>query len=142
MKRVKQVMTKGIMPASPSDTVALVARKLTEYGIEAMPVCREGRFLGVITGKDIIMQVVATGHDPNTVQVESLMSNHIPRIQGEAEIVKAARLMAGTGVHYLPVVNNTGRFTGMITLSDLVSESLALASMVLAKTSERELNAR
>jgi len=39
--------------------------------------------------------------------------------------------MANHGICYLPVVNNGGKFAGLLTIDDLVKESLILASLVL-----------
>ncbi len=136
MTIIKQIMKQRIQPASPSDPVSVIAQILMASRMSVVPVCEGDKFKGIITERDIISKVVAHGLDPNEVKAEMLMANNIPKLETRTDIVEAARVMANAGVHYLPVLNRTGKFVGLVTLDDLVSESLALAGMVLSKTSK------
>jgi len=136
MTTVKQIMKQRIQPASPSDPVSVIAQIFMASRMSVVPVCEGDKFKGIITERDIISKVVAHGLDPDEVKAEMLMANDIPKLETSTDIVEAARVMANSGVHYLPVLNRTGKFVGLVTLDDLVSESLALAGMVLSKTSK------
>ena len=132
MPKVKEIMTDGVKPVSPSDTIAEVAQKMTDSALQVLPVCKNGRFSGIITESDIVSNFVAKDHDPRHERADSLVINHVPKVSAGSDIVDAARIMANYGISYLPVVNNGGKFAGLLTIGDLVKESLALAIIVLA----------
>ena len=134
MTKVEHVMSSTITSVSPSSPIIEVAQKMRDFGISTMPVCENGKFRGIITDSSIVSKVVASAHNPKREHARSLMINGMPKVSIGCDIAEAAKIMARNQVQYLPVVHNGGKFVGLLTLDDLVKESLALASMVLAKT--------
>ncbi len=131
MTKVKEIMKDDVKSVSPSDTIAEVAQKMTDSTLQVLPVCKNGRFSGIITESDIVSNFVAKDHDPRHERADSLVINHVPKVSAGSDIVDAAKIMANHGICYLPVVNNGGKFAGLLTIDDLVKESLILASLVL-----------
>src|SRR5690348_1790791 len=60
--RVTMVEHNPPLVASPDDLLADLALKLEDTAEFVVPVCREGRFLGVVLASDIAAQVVAQPH--------------------------------------------------------------------------------
>ena len=58
----------------PDETLATAARKLRKDNIGCLPVCQDGRLLGMITDRDIAMRGVADNRDPNHMRVRDAMS--------------------------------------------------------------------
>lgn len=137
MAKVEQIMTNNAATISPSSPIIEVAQKMRDCGQSTMPVCENGKFRGIITESSIVTKVVASAQNPKREHASSLMTNGIPKVSVGCDIVDAAKIMASHRVHFLPVVHNGGKFVGLLTLNDLVKESVALASMVLARTDER-----
>ncbi len=55
------IMTRGVVTARPTDTVAHVARLLAEHGISAVPVCDDGgALLGMVSEGDLMRPFVDT----------------------------------------------------------------------------------
>ncbi|MFO8100610.1 MAG: CBS domain-containing protein [Dehalococcoidia bacterium] len=140
MTKVKEIITDDVQSVSPTDTIAKVAQKMADSGQRVLPVCQDGKFRGIITESDIVSHLVAKGQAPSRELAESLITNHSPKVSDGTDIVDAARIMADNGICYLPVVGKGGKFSGLLTLGDLVKESLALASIVLASRKQGELN--
>ena len=138
MAKVEQVMSSTITSVSPASPIIEVAQKMRDFGVSTMPVCEKGKFRGIITDSSIVSKVVASAHNPKREHAKSFMTNGMPKVSVGCDIVEAAKIMASHRVHYLPVVHNGGKFVGLLTLDDLVKESLALASMVLARTDEKQ----
>lgn len=138
MAKVEQVMSSTITSVSPASPIIEVAQKMRDFGISTMPVCEKGKFRGIITDSSIVAKVVASAHNPKREHARSLMTNSMPKVSVGCDIAEAAKIMASHRTHYLPVVHNGGKFVGLLTLDDLVKESLALASMVLAKIEKKE----
>jgi Zn-dependent protease/CBS domain-containing protein len=50
---VRDVMVEGIPYVSPDEGLFEVQKRFSEYGVDALPVVDQGRFLGIITSKDL-----------------------------------------------------------------------------------------
>ena len=135
MAKVEEVMTKNISPVSPSTPILEVAQKMRDSGMGTIPVCKNGKLRGLISERSIVSRVVASGQNPKRECAGALMVNEGPKVSLGCDVVDAAKVMANHGIHCLPVVQNGGKFAGILMLSDLIKESMVLASMVLA-TSE------
>ncbi len=133
MARVEEIMLTNVASVSPSAPIVEVAQKMRDCRIGTIPVCENGKLRGMITERSIISKVVAYGYNPKRERAKTLMSNNGPIISLGSNTTEAAKIMATHRVCCLPVVQNGGKFVGLLTLNNLVNESPALASMVLAR---------
>jgi CBS domain-containing protein len=77
MTQVQDIMTRGVRSLSPSDSVVQAARVMEEFNVGAIPVCRGGELLGMVTDRDITTRAVARGRaDPGTT-LSDVMSEHV-----------------------------------------------------------------
>ncbi|HEY5622275.1 MAG TPA: CBS domain-containing protein, partial [Gammaproteobacteria bacterium] len=88
---------------------------------------REGRTvpIGVVTDRDIVVEVVAKGVDPTDVTVGDAMSSDLLSVHEDNGIEYALREMQRMGVRRVPVVNEKGALTGVLAIDDVL-EHLAL----------------
>ena len=69
----RDVMTEGAQCVSENDTVATAAQQMASLDVGALPICGEDdRLKGMLTDRDIVTKVVATGQDPDEVTVGTL----------------------------------------------------------------------
>jgi CBS domain-containing protein len=115
-----RVCTKPVVTASANMTVAEAARAMRTKNVGALVVVNAGRPLGMITDRDIAMDVVAQGKDPDAVRVGDVMRKKPVTIREDMGILDAVRTFAKTGVRRLPVVTKTGTLVGVIAMDDLV----------------------
>ncbi len=132
MAKVEDIMTNGFSPVSPETPILEVAQQMRDSGLGTIPVCENGKLRGLITESSIVSKIVASGQNPKREQAGAIMSSGGPKIQYGCDAVEAAKIMANHGVRYLPIVQNGGKLAGMLTIDDLVKESMVLATMVLA----------
>ncbi|HXQ32321.1 MAG TPA: CBS domain-containing protein [Steroidobacteraceae bacterium] len=76
--------------------------------------------LGVLTDRDIVVEVVSKGVDPLQLKVEDAMSRDPLVISVEARPEHALRQMRTFGVRRTPVVDASGRLIGVLALDDLL----------------------
>mgnify|MGYP001579329994 CR=1 FL=1 len=55
--KVRQIMTRNPVVARPDAGVGAAARLMAQKGIGAMPVCREGKLVGMITTTDLLRRL-------------------------------------------------------------------------------------
>ena len=117
---LKTIAVKPVITASTRMTVAEAAEAMRGKNVGCLVVVNAGRPVGMLTDRDIVMEVVALGKDPDAVRVGDVMHKHAATIPADAGLMDAAHMFAKTGVRRLPVVTKSGEIVGIISLDDLM----------------------
>ena len=122
MTSARDIMSTNVEIASVDDTVAEVARRMASGDFGAMPVCNgEGRLQGMVTDRDITIQVVAAGRDPDEVKVGELVDGtEVVTIGADDSVELAVRTMKDHAVRRLPVIDGHD-VVGMVATADLAA---------------------
>ena len=115
-----RICTKPVITASAQMTVEEAARVMRSKNVGALVVVNAGRPVGMLTDRDVAVEVVATGMDPDTARVGDVMRKRPITIREDLGIFDAARVFAKTGVRRLPVVTKSGALVGIIAVDDLI----------------------
>jgi CBS domain-containing protein len=86
------------------------------------------RPVGVLTDRDIVMRVLRRRADPDRVLVGDVMHRDPTVVRESSSLDTAVRVMRRDVVRRLPVVDDSGRLTGILTCDDalqLVASELA-----------------
>lgn len=76
--------------------------------------------IGIVTDRDVALEVGEDG-DPAARSVEDVMTEDPATIRADEEGVEISRVIDEHGVRRLPVVDEDGKLTGIVTLDDLVA---------------------
>jgi len=118
---VGKICSKPAITASPDTTVREAAHRMLSRKVGALVVVDGGGTpVGILTDRDITVQVVAQGADPATVRVSTLIRRKPIVIRDDAGILDATRLLSRRGIRRLPVVNRAGKLVGILSLDDLL----------------------
>jgi len=102
-------------------TVHEAARYLRERGVRATAVCNKtGKVIGVVSQSDISDKVAAENLSPNTVNVERIMERHLIQVTPETGLEECLHLMDGHNIYHLLVIDDFGKYYGMISVQDLL----------------------
>jgi CBS domain-containing protein len=95
---------------------------MAEQGIGALPVCDgEEHLTGMLTDRDIVVQVVAARRDPASCTVdEAIERTEVVTIGADDSVEEAARTMQEHGVLRLPVIDGH-QLVGMVSQADLAT---------------------
>jgi CBS domain-containing protein len=115
-----KICTKPVVTASAQMTVDQAARAMRTKNVGALVVVNAGRPVGMLTDRDVAVEVVAKGMDPETVRVGDVMGKKPVTIREELGVLDAAKVFAKTGVRRLPVVTRSGVLVGIIAMDDLI----------------------
>ena len=119
--KVKGIMTQSVIHISPTESVEVAARTMTQYNIGILPVCTgEGKLCGLVTDRDLVIRCMAAGKSPAKTLVREVMTGQVTAAQPDMEVGVAAHLMGRQQVRRLPVVEN-GLLCGMVSLGDLAN---------------------
>ena len=123
-RQVRDVMTSNPRTTEATTSVADAARLLREEDVGALPVVEEGRLIGMLTDRDIVVRVLAEGKDPRSTAVGEIASREIESAAPEQELDQALRLMARRQVRRLPVVEGE-RLVGILAQADVAETAPA-----------------
>jgi CBS domain-containing protein len=118
MTTVAEVMTPGVESTTSSQALRDAARIMREGDFGSMPVVDEGRLVGVLTDRDIVVRGVAEGLDPTVCRVGDVASRDLVTVAPDQDLDEAMELMAHHRVRRLPVVSD-GRLVGVISQADV-----------------------
>lgn len=132
---VESVMTSPVVRVAPETGFREIVALLTEYDITGVPVVdAEGRPLGIVSEADLL-RTLAAQEDPGAllpapeaaqagpggaVTAADLMTGQPVCTTPGTSVVAAARLMSRHGLKRLPVLDEDGRVTGMVSRGDLL----------------------
>ena len=101
--------------------------------------------VGIVTDRDIVIEVLASELDPATTTVAKIMSARLVIAATAEDIAVAIERMQLHGVRRLPVVDHAGYLAGIVTLDDVLklhaAQAAALANIV-SKEQGREYRSR
>lgn len=80
----------------------------------------ESKPIGIITDRDIVVEVIALGRDPHQITVGEIMSTRLVIAGAEEDVTTALERMRAHGVRRIPVVDARECMLGIITLDDLL----------------------
>jgi len=118
-KTARDVMTGGVECVGEGDSLADAARRLKELDVGSMPICGDDdRLKGMVTDRDIVIEVVAQGKDPSDVKAIDLGGEEVVTIGADDSVSEALSTMAEHKVRRLPVIDGHD-LVGVVSIADL-----------------------
>ena len=118
--KVKDAMHKGVEWASPDTSVIALARLMCGYDIGAVPIGENDQLIGIVTDRDIVCRGLA---DPNfearRATARTVMTPGIHCCREDDDLAKAVRHMEELQIRRLPVMNQSKRMVGILSLGDI-----------------------
>lgn len=114
---IRDVMTPNPRTVSPSDTIQNAARIMRDEDTGALPVVEDGRPIGMVTDRDIVVRAVADGGQLSR-PIREIVTTGVVAVTPEMSTREAAELMSEHQIRRLPVVEGE-RLVGIVSLGDL-----------------------
>jgi CBS domain-containing protein len=113
-------MTPDPACCSPATTLDLVAKMMVLNDCGEIPVIDAAdRPIGVVTDRDIVCRVVAEGKNPMAYTAEHFMSQPVVTVTVDTPIEEVVTMMEKHQVRRVPVVDERGACTGIISQADV-----------------------
>lgn len=136
MKKCKDVMTQDPVCCLPTDTVSKVAQLMKTENVGSIPVVEDiqtMKLIGILTDRDLALQVVAYERDASSTLVEDVMTYEVITCRAADDVQKAVDAMAQHQLRRMPVIDSDHRIVGIISQADVatrVERSEEIAEMV------------
>lgn len=101
--------------------------------------------VGILTDRDIVVEVLTGGLDYRTVTVGEVMTRDPVSVSEDEDVLEALRIMRRRGMRRLPVLARAGTLAGIVTIDDLLelfAEQLGDLVKAIASEQSREARAR
>lgn len=101
--------------------------------------------VGIITDRDLVLEVLAEELDPETVTVGDVMAYQPVTAHERDDLERALEVMRSKAIRRLPVVNERGGLVGLITVDDileLLAEQMTDLARLIGRQAQREQKLR
>lgn len=118
--KVADVMTRRVRTCQAASTLEAVARIMWEQDLGALPVTDDaGQPIAMITDRDLTVAAYTQGKALRDISTGSAMSRELHTVHLSDNVEEAERVMRRQQIHRLPVVDESARLVGMLTLNDI-----------------------
>jgi CBS domain-containing protein len=141
---LKEVCTASVVTCGPQTTILQAASLMRHRHVGDLVVVDDpqdqGVPLGIVTDRDIVIEVLGNGLDPAKTTVGSLMRKPVVIANESEDTTQVIQRMQANGVRRLPVVAHEGEVVGIITLNDLLRLFVADANSLLGVMTKGQIN--
>src|SRR6476620_9509524 len=120
--RCSEIMTRDVRTATREMTLRDMAVMMRDGDMGSVHVVEDGRLVGIVTDRDIVVRCVAEGRDTST-PVSEAMTTKIFSVKPDDFAFEAVRLMGDKQVRRVAVVSEDGQLAGIISMADVALET-------------------
>ncbi len=147
--RIGDICTRTVVWCEPGTSVTDAAKMMRDAHIGNIVVAEpsDGKRIpiGVLTDRDIVIQVIAKEVDPDTLGVRDIMSREVYTVDEDEDGTRTIERMRFKRVRRMPVVDRQGVLVGIVALDDLLqhlAEDLTAIANVSPRARARETRER
>jgi len=107
--------------ASAADAIRLMLdRHVGAVGV----IDSEGRVAGIFTERDVLLKLALNGRNPEATPVRELMTTPVELATTSTRPGEALAIMLERHFRHLPVVDNSGKLLGMLSIRNLLEQRI------------------
>lgn len=144
---LNELCTRETVFVTRNESVLTAARLMRDYHVGDVVVVEmeDGRRrpVGILTDRDIVLEVTALDVDPRLITASDAMSDELISMEGDADLFDATARMRHYGVRRLVVVDAEDALIGVISVDDVLdvlAEEMTNIARVMYR--EREVEQR
>jgi CBS domain-containing protein len=126
MTIVSKLMQTDMVTARADETVASVARRMSERGVGAVLLVDGPRLAGLFSERDLLARVVAAGRDPASTPVGDVATREVVTVEVDTPLRRCAEILRAKKFRHL-AVTRSGDPVGILSARDffdVVAEGL------------------
>jgi CBS domain-containing protein len=134
MKTLKQLLEEHPrvpVSVSPDDSVLSALELMAKHAIGAVLVMRDERLIGIFSERDYARKVVLLGKSSRETLMPEIMTTKVFYGRPEQTIDEAMALMTDRHIRHMPVMDTSQRVIGVISLGDLVQETISQQAFLI-----------
>jgi predicted transcriptional regulator len=140
---VREICNREVVICRPDDSIQEAVKVMRDQHVGDVIIAEERENgcvpVGILTDRDIVIELLAKEVDLKSVTCADVMSSELITAKEDDEILATIELMRDKGVRRIPVVNQQGGLEGILTVDDMI-ELLSEQLTDLVRLFGRELN--
>ncbi len=120
--KCREIMTKNVRTATRETSLQDVAVIMRDGDLGSVPIVENGKLVGMITDRDIVVRTIADGGDART-PVSEAMTGEVFSVRPDDFVFEAIRLMGEKQIRRIPVQTADGELAGIIAMADVALET-------------------
>ena len=128
MATVRQLLEQRpgeVWTIDPDETVFNAIKLMSDKEIGSLLVMRGGRLIGILSERDYTRKVALMERSSKTTKVADIMTGKVITVDPGAGVDDCMRLMSTHHIRHLPVIDETGRAVGVISILDVLKSILS-----------------
>ena len=122
-RRVGDVMVRNVQTIDASMNLTQAAQRMRDSNVGMLPVVDGGRLKGIVTDRDLVVRGMASGVDPSSMRIADVATHSLIAARPDWPLRRAMDTMATHQIGRLPVIDESDRVVGIVTLSSLALRS-------------------
>lgn len=140
---VSRIYTRSLIATQRSNSLQKAAALMRQHHVGALLVTDDephcDRAIGIITDRDLVVQVIADGISPEKRTIGEVMTHGISTISDTSDVHEAIEVMRSDGIRRLAVADEHGTLLGVLSFDDVIDAiAVELSSLADSIRSERE----
>lgn len=130
--QVKDIMTRNVESITPDTPIHQIARKMRDGDVGVVPVVENGKLLGVVTDRDIVIRGIAeNGAGVTEKTADKVMTKGVLSCKEDQSLDDLKKEMQTGAVRRMAVTDSEEKLVGMVSLGDLARQEDSKAGAAL-----------
>ena len=113
VKRAEALIIRDVITVTPTATVGQTLALMEQHNVSGFPVVDGTKLVGIVTGRDVrFAQPI--------LLVKQVMTKEVVKAEEGTTLEEAQRLLRDHKIEKLPIVNEAGELSGLITFKDIL----------------------
>ncbi len=118
MASIRKHITREVVSLDAGSPIRDAARLMMDRNIGSIGVKEDGKLVGLVTERDLVIAVLARAGNVNG-PIREAMRSGIPRVDADATEVECASTMRDNGTRHL-LVEDKGQTVGVVSMRDII----------------------
>ena len=143
---IGDVCVREVLVATPETTITEAAHLMRQQHVGDLVIVtgEDGSRVptGIVTDRDIVLSVIATGLDPSIFTLGDLVIDKLVTVREDVGVFECIQKMRTKGVRRMPVVDAQDKLVGITSVDDLVQllgQELAELGRLISREQAKEL---
>lgn len=117
---IQELVRTDVVTAPPDASARNVATLMEEKDVGSVLIVEDNRPVGIVTDRDLTLEVVSRGSDATELSVSDVMTTNPFTVDQDEGIYEVLAQVSQEGVRRIPVTGEDGTLVGIVTLDDFV----------------------
>lgn len=122
---VESIMTKNVQVCRSNQTAQSALRLMRDHDCGCIPVVDHGVVVGIVTDRDIALAAAEGDKSPSQLRLSQFMTNKVFVVGPDTPIAEAEAMMREQQIRRLPVVDQSSRPIGILSINDIARAGAA-----------------